>query len=738
MGDAPSVAGQAIGNPDPVLALNLNAVADWSPQMPFLDLMKMSRPWIGHEPGAWGGVDHAELEARGLLDANGWPTEVPTDLDRIGTIFAWGGQPLAEQSRAGVYVLGYKGEGEIELGQDARVLAETPGRIVFENTGGAFTLDISATDPHGTANHIRDITIVPQQYQAFHEAGAVFNPDWLALVADARQIRFMDWMETNGSTQSDWADRPEVGDASWTADGVPVEVMVRLANQIGADPWFTLPHQATDAYVTAFATHVRDHLDPRLKAHVELSNEVWNSALPQHHDFAAQAEGSWGAADPAGLYLKQSTRTMQIWDDVFGAEAEARLVKVLAGQAVNSWATGKLLSAEGWKAAEPDAAIPPGDVFDAFAVATYFGGLELRAPGFRADLLTAIQDPGVDEAEWLHDRLTDPDHPGSLYHTFKALAAQKALASVHGLDLMAYEGGQHLHQHFSVDGMTATEAEQLHAFAASFVRSDHMAGLYGEMWDFWSRVGDGPFMQYTDVGAVGPFGSWGAVAGLTDNSPRSTLLAERNATAPRWWQDDRAETGFRHGVHREGDANANTLTGTSEEDFIAGRAGDDVLIAGPGDDGIHGGAGYDIARFSGTATAYVLGAYPGGYLLTGPDGQDVLVSIEELAFEDGTRAVPTKDGLELLPDGTGQRRSALPEDDQPDQFRFLMPSDTRTAPEHTGGFRIITVSPGEELIARARASADGGMFLDLGQGQAVVVEHHDPSDGLGGDMEQGW
>lgn len=639
----------ALGLEDPVLAYNLSAVADWSPQMAFLDLMKMSRPWIGHQHGRWGGQNVNALRARGLLDADGWPTRIPPDLDRIGTIFAWDGQPLAADSREGIYILNYRGEGALELGQDAHALSVEPGRIVFENIdGNAFTLDIVATDPDGTGDYVRDISIVRADYMAFHEAGAVFNPDWLAVVADARLLRFMDWMRTNGSAQVQWSGRPEVGDVTWMLDGVPVEAMVTLANLVGADPWFTMPHKADDAYIQAFATQVRDHLDPRLKAHVELSNEVWNRAFGQNRDLANRAEEIWGSRDATSFYLKRATETAQIWDDVFGDEADARLVKVLAGQSVNSWLTGEMLSAEGWVAAEPRRALSPSDVFDAFAVATYFGARELRDPSLRAELLLAIESPGTDAAAWLHNRLLDPTHPGSMFQEFKSLAGQKALAEVHGLDLLAYEGGQHLHQHLRAHGLAAADSALLDGFMADFVRSVHMASLYGAMWDFWAGLGDGPFMQYADVGAVGPHGSWGAVAGLSDSTPRSALMATRNAGARRWWHDDRPEPGFQHGVYRAGNADGNLLLGTSEEDFLAGHAGDDVLVGGRGDDGIHGGAGYDIARFNGSFAQYRIELRAGGHVLIGPDGTDYLLAIEEVVFADGARVALSDRGYHVI------------------------------------------------------------------------------------------
>ena len=274
-----------VGLKDPTLAFGLTGVSDWSTEMPFLDITRTMRPWIGHRREAWGGMTYQQLLDGGYLDEHGWPKKIPEGLGAVGTIWAWGGLDVAGtpagRSRAGVYVLTYEGEGAIEITfLGSNILSSEPGRIVFENPiGKQMGLNITSTDPNGTGNYIRNISIVPQKYEALAKTGELFNPDWLAVVQDARQLRFMDWMATNNSTVTEWSDRPKLGDATWMERGVPVEVMVQLANQTGTDPWFNMPAQATDDYIRQFATYVRDHLDPDLKAYVEYSNETWNAAF---------------------------------------------------------------------------------------------------------------------------------------------------------------------------------------------------------------------------------------------------------------------------------------------------------------------------------------------------------------------------------------------------------------------------------------------------------------------------
>ena len=48
----------------------------------------------------------------------------------------------------------------------------------------------------------------------------------------------------------------------------------QLANEVGADAWFSMPHQADDAYVAAFAEYVRDHVKRALDTLLDSFTEV--------------------------------------------------------------------------------------------------------------------------------------------------------------------------------------------------------------------------------------------------------------------------------------------------------------------------------------------------------------------------------------------------------------------------------------------------------------------------------
>jgi Ca2+-binding RTX toxin-like protein len=635
--DSYAKATAAEGLIDPTLAMNASAVTDYSTQMAFLDIAKMMRPWFGQIDGEkFGAVSNIDLRDGGFLDDNGWPTAVPDGVDAIETIWVWNTSTEAASYRAGTYVLEYEGEGELALDRNATILSEEPGRIVFSVTGDKnLSLSILSTDPDGAGDYIRDISIVREDYVELHEAGAIFNPQWLEMLEDLRQLRFMDWSKTNDSNIVEWDDRVTLDNFNWGGAGAPVEVMVRLANELGTDAWFCMPANASDDYIRQFATYVRDNLDPGLTASVEFSNETWNWSFDQADDISAMAKADWGEATTAGETVhynaKLATEMALIWDEVFAEVDDAPgLVKVMGAQTGAVGRTKSLLKAGTWFNEEPDDAVSPADVFDAVAVTTYFGSAVSVSEDLRNELIAVIDDPEINAFDWLAEKLMDPDYPSSVPRTLAALREQKEMVKSFGLDLVAYEGGQHVHHMFKVP----KEAAALGDFLAEFVRSPQMADLYQALWDGWSEIGDGSFMQFGSVSQSSKWGSWAVWENLEDSNPRGDLLIELNEETASWWEGGGANAAYLQGVTRLGGDADDILVGTEAEDYLIGGAGDDVLIAGTGNDGINGGDGHDLLLLSGTPLDYDIVAEGDGYRITGPDGSDFVINVEEFLFED--------------------------------------------------------------------------------------------------------
>lgn len=532
---------------NPNLGLGLNGLADWTVQQPFLDVMKTAREWVGHLPGQWGGFDHARLKAEGMLDARGWPTRLPDGVTGLSTLVLTD-LPEGSGGVAGRYLLAYEGRGRLVLAGRAQNLSEAPGRASFDYTPGegGVILTIDATEPE---DPIRNITLVREDRAEALARGEVFNPDWLARIRGVRMIRFMDWMKTNDSTLSALQDRPKPEDFAWTLSGAPVEVMIALANELNADPWFTLPHLASDDLIRFYAEAVRDGLNPGLNAHVEFSNEVWNWQFAQAHWAEDQARARWGGESKwVQFYALRAGQMADIWAGVFGAEAPTRLTRVIAVQTGWLGLEDQILNAPDILA---DGLPAPATHFDAYAVTGYFSGLigsdekagrvrdwvaasqaaaekaaadqGLTGDAARAYVAAHRFDLAVAEAipEVARGAATG-DPSDSLDRLLTVVLPHHAqVAAKHGLRLVMYEGGTHV-----VGYGAQVNDPALTAFFTHLNYSPEMAALYDRLLAGWAAVTPEPFNAFVDVSAPSKWGSWGALRHLTDENPRWRVLAK--------------------------------------------------------------------------------------------------------------------------------------------------------------------------------------------------------------------
>ena len=515
------------------LGIGLAGISDWSTQQPFLDVMKTARPWIGHLPNQWGGLNASDLQAAGILDNHGWPTSIPTNLRGIGTVILTDLPPEAA-SLAGRYRLRFEGSGIIEVSGRASKVKYGEKQIEFDFIPGegSVVVTINRTDNRKTGDYIRGISVVKLEKAPLFESGGVFNPDWLKHVQDFEVLRYMDWMSTNDSNQSKWDDRPHVDDYTY-AHGVPVEVMVRLSNETGTNPWFNIPHLATDEYVKAFAETVFATLDPKLTAYVEFSNEVWNWQFEQASWAEDEGSARWGKEYSwMQYYGMRSAEVLQIWSEVY-TNARSRLITIISTQTGWQGLEFDALEAPLWRAENPQNP-RPAELADAFAIAGYFGriiGTPERAQIVREWLAESQARAGSDQSrrfeyaiEMAVKELRDGSVTGDPRDTLRDLAEntfpyQAKVANKFGLDLIMYEGGTHvtgIEEILDDDGLTD--------FFIALNYSPGMGELYSELLDIWHQAGGQVFNAYADVIMPSKWGSWGHLRHLEDDNGRWRAL----------------------------------------------------------------------------------------------------------------------------------------------------------------------------------------------------------------------
>ncbi|MDO9639014.1 MAG: hypothetical protein Q7J44_10770 [Pseudotabrizicola sp.] len=532
---------------NPNLALGLNGITDWSVQQPFLDVMKTARDWTGHLPGQYGGWDHDRLAAAGVLGPNGWPTAIPPELTGISTLVMVD-LPADAGGVAGRYLVSFEGKGDLRIDGRVTNVIIGDGMAQFDFTpgeGGVF-LHLDTIDP---ADPIRDIVIVRQDRAALLAGGQIFNPDWLARLRGVKTIRLMDWMRTNDSPLAQLEDRPKPEDYTWTRLGAPIEVIVALANELDAHPWFTMPHLASDDLVRFYATAARDGLDPGLVAHVEYSNEVWNWQFEQAVWAEEQGRARWGGESKwVQYYALRAGEVATIWADVYGDAAPTRLVRVLATQTGWLGLEDQILTAPEVMAEGRPA---PASLFDAWAVTGYFSaglGSDEKAPlvrGWIAQSEAAARDAAAAQglqgaaatdyvaahrfdravemavAELESGAVTGRSEDSVADYLTRTLPHQAQAAAAHGLRLMMYEGGSHV-----VGNGVQVDDDLLTAFFVHLNYTPGMAQLYDRLLQGWAAVTPEPFNAFVDVATPGKWGSWGALRHLGDDNPRWQVLAK--------------------------------------------------------------------------------------------------------------------------------------------------------------------------------------------------------------------
>jgi hypothetical protein len=391
---------------------------------------------------------------------------------------------------------------------------------VAEPTTGGILIQVTATDPK---DYLRDMTFVPVT-AAGGRGDERFNPWFLESLAGFSVLRFMDWQETNNSKERRFDDRIRAESQTQASDrGVALEHLVELANRLGADAWFCIPHLADDDYVERFAAYVRDHLRPELAVYVEYSNEVWNGGFEQSRWAAEQGKAlRLGEPEGARFYARRSVEIFAIFARVFGGTD--RLRRVLASQNANTWLSEQILDAEVPGVGKAHRAA------DYLAVAPYFDGLATNAcePDNEIAALEKLS-----PVELLARVREDVARTLDLAAQHEKLAAARRNAEGRALRLAAYEGGPHL-----AGSCGGENAAALTALLLAANRDPAMKALYLDYLAGWRERGGRLFVHFSSTSRFTKWGSWGFAEWYDEkDAPKLAALRAFAAANPRWWRD---------------------------------------------------------------------------------------------------------------------------------------------------------------------------------------------------------
>ena len=519
------------------LGMNLSGVSYYSSELPLLNIFQTAANWITHS-STWDTGEEKYLN----LDSNGWPMSLtavknpsPQQFTTVGVILFRLNATANGYYPAGRYVVLYDGQGALSYGFDASVVSRVAGRDVINvaaPSSQGIDLRITATDPNHTGNYVRNIRVVKAEYENALDTAQIFNPAFLDLIKNFRVLRFMDWLATNGSTLSAWADRPLPTNAFWgTTNGVPLEVAVSLANATSADAWLNIPHMADDNYITQMAALVHAQLASAQKVYVEFSNEVWNGAFQQYHYAASQGQALWPTKPGGGggfewnrsWYGMRVAQTCDIWKSVWGADKN-RVICVLAAQAANAYTASASLTCPYWSGSPCSS-----HNLNAIAIAPYFGYQGVPAAW------TSQPDGGLNSLFQSFNSQNDPSIPaGGLLGEVSAWeAAFSTVAASYKLPLVAYEGGQSF-----ANGPT----DALINLYMAANRDARMGSAYTTYLNQWKANGGQLFMVFNDVGGFSKYGNWGALESIIQTTnplsaapPKWQAIQNFIAANACWW-----------------------------------------------------------------------------------------------------------------------------------------------------------------------------------------------------------
>lgn len=398
-----------------------------------------------------------------------------------------------------------------------------------------------------------------------------FNPDYLAFLRQFKVIRMMNLTESSHGRSSctgaggeidkacvtepmRWDDRAKMNDAVWGGsartshtkrNGAPVEVVIALANTLNRDMWVNMPHAATDEYIFKFAEYAFKNLNDNLKTYIEYSNETWNPGFVGHfyveqkgieqelNTVPAEFKGYRDAEYFARLrfYSRRASEIFSIWKTAFGG-SNSRLVRVLGTNQGDKVLSEQMIKFVGAGA------------IDAIAMAPYFFGC-VEKTGSCRDAPKVLKDAkSVDDVFDIINQDKQLD-PSALAGAIAKIDAQAGITSKYNLQLLTYEGGQHLTT--SVMGrlqLSEAEKDRFRALFKQVNRDPRMKQLYEDLLIAWMEKAPNSttlFTLYTLPQTFYRFGNWGLKEHLNAsraNSPKfDGVMTFQEGMGKCWWNN---------------------------------------------------------------------------------------------------------------------------------------------------------------------------------------------------------
>jgi len=286
------------------VGINLvNPGTDYSEEIAFADAIRSMRRWI-------------KGDGEPAYDANYWPTE-----DANAMIFAG-----KNGNNTGTYKLSFTGKATLSCSQASiqnQVYTSatniTTADVVMTTNSSELYIDFTGTT--GGVKNVKLMRPITPGSSTSYATNVIFTDFFLNNIAPFTVLRSLGWVAVNWSPDKNWSDRTTWNMArqsppaipgytyGWEGRGASWEGLIMLANLTNKNIWITIPHKATDDYITKLAQLIKFGSDGNslpytstqvnpvcaplkstLKVYVEYSNEIWNWGFSQTGETADMAK----------------------------------------------------------------------------------------------------------------------------------------------------------------------------------------------------------------------------------------------------------------------------------------------------------------------------------------------------------------------------------------------------------------------------------------------------------------
>ena len=508
-----------VAQEDRPIGANLTDLSPFGTLWVYTNSLKQSSGWLvqnANDPSDQiNGSSELTAELNEAFNSDGYPLEVPFQFNHPDTqgkslqvsALVLNGQPDPYFYPEGEYLLIFEGEGTLAIQGDV------DGEYMEFNTAGEYAIPISNPTSLGielvllsssASDPISNVQLIFPAYVDTYQTEK-FRSDFIQLASNFDVLRFMKPLRVEHNTVERWEDRPRSTFFSYYLDvedqvliGMPWEEIVAFANLTGIDPWVCVPHMADDNYMANLAQLFHGEMDENRTLYLEYSNETWNPSYPQKWQYMLEQGNArnLGTSTNAELAEQQSIhrfgtlRSLELFEIFNEVYDDDNRVHTILGTQSDPFVADLIFEALSLTAVNPANLMP-----EAIAIASYIG--VTMFDDFESQGLNVCDHTAQDLLDTLIARVT-PEMTAFLQR-------YSELTNETGIDLFAYEGGQHVTE-INFQPMVPC-AETL---VAEMNRLEGMEDFFCSLMDTWYGDLDGElFMIFNLAERPDAFGAFG-------------------------------------------------------------------------------------------------------------------------------------------------------------------------------------------------------------------------------------